>query len=315
VVSGAGVSPVPGTPAVLRASLSAPSNPAAINAAPRRARQREMNPAETGALSRAPVRSAARSIPITPVLAGSVAAATTFGPWHTGPPVTPGGGGAVVTCPHPQVRHIIWYSVTVSAAAGISSTCTRDATRPGAPARSAPHPPHAPGSTARVSSGRGAQARLAPGCLSARPAAGPAAPAGRLPWPLAFASAAGPSWLGGCDEFGESRPARLPAQRRDLGAQRPDQRGRLRHHRQQLRHPRRQLSDLGSLPLMRRLLRIRHFRTKPWAVSSGQSDGDTRLDMGPSRRTAIVPGSGQIRDRPDARQATALHPMSSRVSL
>ena len=51
------------------------------------------------------------------------------------------------------------------------------------------------------------------------------------------------------------------------------------------------------------------------AVSSGHSDGHTRLDMGPSRRTAIVPDNGQIGDRPDAQQATALRPMSSRVSL
>jgi len=111
-----------------------------------------------------------------------------------------------VTCPHPQVRRIIWYSVTVSAAGGISSTCTLDATRPGAPARSAPHPPHVPGSTARVSSGRAAHARLAPGWPFCPPCGRPgrARRASRRP---AFAFAAGPSWLGGWEEFEESRPA------------------------------------------------------------------------------------------------------------
>ncbi len=80
VASGAGVSPVPRTSAAFRASLSSSSNPAAVNAASRRTRHRDTNPVETGALSRAPIRSAARSIPITSVLASSVAAATTFGP-------------------------------------------------------------------------------------------------------------------------------------------------------------------------------------------------------------------------------------------
>ena len=37
-------------------------------------------------------------------------------------------------------------SIPVSAAGGISSTCTAEATRPEAAARSAPHPPHVPGS-------------------------------------------------------------------------------------------------------------------------------------------------------------------------
>jgi hypothetical protein len=41
-------------------------------------------------------------------------------------------------------------------------------------------------------------------------------------------------------------PARLPAQRRDLGPQRLDQRGLLRHHRQELRDPRRQFRVPGS---------------------------------------------------------------------
>ncbi|HVB44645.1 MAG TPA: hypothetical protein VNF47_18355 [Streptosporangiaceae bacterium] len=61
------------------------------------------------------------------------------------------------------MRRIIWYSVTVSAAGGISKTCTPDATRPGLPARSAPHPPHASGSMTRVWSGRATRARLEPG--------------------------------------------------------------------------------------------------------------------------------------------------------
>ena len=113
-----------------------------------------------------------------------------------------------MTCPHPQVRRIIWYSVTVSAVGGISSTCTLDATRPGAPARSAPHPPHVPGPTARVSSGRAAHARLAPGWPFCPPCgrAGRARRAACLA-AFAFASAAGLSWLGGWDEFEESRPA------------------------------------------------------------------------------------------------------------
>jgi hypothetical protein len=80
VVSGAGVSSVPSTSAAFRASLRASSNRAVVNAASRRTRQRETNPVETGALSRAPIRSAARSIPITSVLASSVAAAVTPGP-------------------------------------------------------------------------------------------------------------------------------------------------------------------------------------------------------------------------------------------
>ncbi len=80
VVSGAGVSSVPSTSAVRSASLSASSNPAVINAASRRTRHRDTNPVETGAFSRAPIRSAARSTPITSVLASSVAASVTFGP-------------------------------------------------------------------------------------------------------------------------------------------------------------------------------------------------------------------------------------------
>ena len=59
---------------------AASPNLAAVNAASRRTRQRETNPVEPGAPSKAPIRSAARSIPITSVLARSVAAAVTFGP-------------------------------------------------------------------------------------------------------------------------------------------------------------------------------------------------------------------------------------------
>ena len=80
VASGAGVSSVPSTSAARRAPLRASSNPAAINAASRRTRQRDTNPVETGALNRAPIRSAARSTPITSVLASSVAAPVTPGP-------------------------------------------------------------------------------------------------------------------------------------------------------------------------------------------------------------------------------------------
>jgi hypothetical protein len=99
-----------------------------------------------------------------------------------------------VTRPQPQARAIIWYSVTVSAAGGISSTCTAEATRPGAPARPAPHPPHVPGSMTRVSSGRAAHARLAPGW----PFCPPCGRARRVSRRRAFffASAAGPSRLG-----------------------------------------------------------------------------------------------------------------------
>ncbi|HUY52888.1 MAG TPA: hypothetical protein VMV92_45510 [Streptosporangiaceae bacterium] len=50
------------------------------NAASRRTRQRETNPADTGALSRVLIRSAARSIPITSEEASSVAALATQGP-------------------------------------------------------------------------------------------------------------------------------------------------------------------------------------------------------------------------------------------
>lgn len=108
-----------------------------------------------------------------------------------------------MTCPHPQVRRIIWYSVTVSAAGGITSTCTAEATRPAAAARPAPHPPQVPGSMSRVSSGRAAHARLAPGW----PFCPPCGRAGRACRPRALAFAAGPSWPGGCEESGESRPA------------------------------------------------------------------------------------------------------------
>src|SRR5260370_7240636 len=111
VASGAAVSSVPRTSAAFRLSLSASSNPAAVNAASRRTRHRDTNPVETGALSRAPIRSAARSIPITSVLASSVAASATPRPYQSGPPVTPGGGGAVVTCPHPHSRPLLRYSV------------------------------------------------------------------------------------------------------------------------------------------------------------------------------------------------------------
>jgi hypothetical protein len=80
VVSGAGVSSVPSTSAAFRAFFSASSNPAACRASSRRTRQAETNPVETGAPSRVPIRSAARSIPITSAEASSVAAASTFGP-------------------------------------------------------------------------------------------------------------------------------------------------------------------------------------------------------------------------------------------
>jgi hypothetical protein len=110
-----------------------------------------------------------------------------------------------VTCPHPHVQLIIWYSVTVSAAGGISKTCTLEAIRPAAPARSAPHLPQKPGSMTRVSSGRAAICRPAPGWPFWPPCGRPAR-ARRLP-ALAFAPDAGLSWLGGCEEFEESRPA------------------------------------------------------------------------------------------------------------
>ncbi|HUY52889.1 MAG TPA: hypothetical protein VMV92_45515 [Streptosporangiaceae bacterium] len=77
--------------------------------------------------------------------------------------MTPGGAGAVVTCPHPHVRRIIWYPVTVSAIGGMSKTCTLEAIRPGARARSPPQPAHASGSTPRVSSGRATRSRPVPG--------------------------------------------------------------------------------------------------------------------------------------------------------
>jgi hypothetical protein len=80
VVSGAGVWSVPSTSAARSASFSASSNPAAVNTASRRARHRDTNPVETGALNKAPNRSAARSTPITSVLAKSAAAALTSGP-------------------------------------------------------------------------------------------------------------------------------------------------------------------------------------------------------------------------------------------
>jgi hypothetical protein len=79
-VSRAGVSSVPSTSAARSASFSASSNPAAVHAASRRSKHRDTNPVETGALNKAPIRSAARSIPITSVLASSVAASVTFGP-------------------------------------------------------------------------------------------------------------------------------------------------------------------------------------------------------------------------------------------
>ena len=84
--------------------------------------------------------------------------------------MTPGGGEAIVTCPHPQVRRIIWYSVTVGTAGGISKTCTLEATRPGAPARSAPHPLHASGSITRglIRPGDPRQARARMAFLPAR---------------------------------------------------------------------------------------------------------------------------------------------------
>src|SRR5512143_954172 len=118
------------------------------------------------------------------------------------------------------------HSVTVSASAGRSNTCTLEATDPSAPARLPPQPEHADGSTGSVQSAFATRARPLPRCprcppclrLTPPPSSSPdcrpcsaGSPAGGCPasacFPLAFAFDAGPSWLGGCDEFDESRPA------------------------------------------------------------------------------------------------------------
>jgi hypothetical protein len=104
--------------------------------------------------------------------------------------------------------------------------------------------------------GLAVHARLAPRWPFCPPCARPGRARRASRWPaFAFASAAGPSWLGGCEEFDESRPA-CRRSAGYLGPQRLDQRGLLRYHRQQFRVP-------GSQLLIRQLLRMRHPRTQP----------------------------------------------------
>ena len=132
----------------------------------------------------------------------------------------------MVACSQPQRRRIIWYSVTAIEKVGRSNTCTRDATVPGAPANPPPQPRQQGGSTGSRLSGVATGARPLPQCPGcppclrrARPAAAPAPadgcrcgdcspcwPAERLP-AVALALAPGPSELGGCEEFEESRPS------------------------------------------------------------------------------------------------------------
>ena len=107
-------------------------------------------------------------------------------------------------------------------AQGRSNTCTREATCPGAPANPAPQPAQQDGSTGSRWSGVATGPRPLPRCPGCPPclrrgrpgssAAGcpsgdcwDCRPAGRLP-AFAFAFAPGPSVLGGCEEFEESRP-------------------------------------------------------------------------------------------------------------
>jgi hypothetical protein len=127
-----------------------------------------------------------------------------------------------VRCPQPHLRRISRYSVTARENVGRSNTCTREATCPGAPANPAPQPPQQDGSTGSRWSGVATGARPLPRCPGCppclrrgRPGSSAAScpsgdcwdcrPAGRLPG-FAFAFAPGPSVLGGCEEFEESRP-------------------------------------------------------------------------------------------------------------
>ena len=68
-----------------------------------------------------------------------------------------------------QTRRIIRYSVTTRQNVGRSNTCTLDAIRPGAPARSPPHPPQAGGSSLWVRSGVATRCSRSRGGPSARP--------------------------------------------------------------------------------------------------------------------------------------------------
>lgn len=67
-----------------------------------------------------------------------------------------------MTCPHPQVRAIIRYSVTCTAICGISKTCTAEAILPGVPASPPPHPPQADGSTRSFRPGTATRSKPVP---------------------------------------------------------------------------------------------------------------------------------------------------------
>ena len=77
-VTGAGVSSVPSTSCSHSAAFNASSNPAAVSAVSRRARQDETYPVDTSTPSSADIMSAARSMPITSWDASHVAAAPTL---------------------------------------------------------------------------------------------------------------------------------------------------------------------------------------------------------------------------------------------
>jgi hypothetical protein len=116
-----------------------------------------------------------------------------------------------------QARAIIRYSVTVSAAGGISRTCTREATRPGVPARSAPHPPHVPGSADRVSFGRAVHARLAPGWPFCPPCGRPGRARRASRWPADQGIASRPRVLAA---FGQGKDLGVAAGALDQAGQR-----------------------------------------------------------------------------------------------
>jgi hypothetical protein len=193
--SGAGVSSVPSTSAARSASFRASPNPAAVYAASRGARHRDTSPrksAPSAGRPSGPLPARSRSRPCSPATSPRLPRSARSRPAARHTRRRRGRN-----LPAPQVRFTPRYSVTVSAAGGISKTCTAEASRPVAPARPAPHPPQVTASTATVSSGRLLHARFAPGWPFCPPRgqAGGARRASRQS-ALSSACAAGPSWLG-----------------------------------------------------------------------------------------------------------------------
>ena len=231
MVSGAGVSSVPSTSAAFRASLSASSNPTASSAASRQARHRDTNRVRA---RRAQQGTHQIRCPLDP---DHVRARQQRRRVHhvrpvsrPGQPLTPGKArrSRYVPAPALPAHHPIFSHR--QRGRGDIEDLHGGSNPPSSAARSAPHPPHVPGSMTRVSSGWAAHARLAPGCPFCPPC-GPPRPAARLAVFAPRRRAVPAGRLRGIRGI----PARLPPQRRDLGPQRLNQCRLLRHHRQQLR--------------------------------------------------------------------------------